>query len=470
LLSTHVERIHNLGLEGIVGEHDGIKREIGMLRNMIDQRKLDMEMENNPQSHKRAEEDEDDDNRSVATIQAGEQYSDEELDDENDEERRRRRDELGRPRTPEPSMGMDDSDGEGDIGMRGIGRRGPRGTIRRGWDNNETGAPEISYASRESVERLTDRLEQLAAQFESALELSRELQAKQVASQEQIASLQAKVDELEASKELSAPASSPESTVPNGESAAPSVSNLVELTKNLEGRWERHREEWQDERERLKAAKEEWERRVRRVEEDISGVREVAATASATAAQANSIATISAKELAALAAEFRSEGPLNGVDQSEFAPPSPRSISSDVLRSDKRKRSSVRRRSRSSSLSPSRNPPNGHAVNDDEGVQPYSPTSMNSVPYSGNGKPIDSQINGKNGRLLSADSRTDSMSSSSAISTPERKPDIVSVSLDPPNSDTDSPYQPLPYLSAVATLTVALIGVAAWTAANHIHA
>ncbi|KIM34263.1 hypothetical protein M408DRAFT_59629, partial [Serendipita vermifera MAFF 305830] len=46
LLSTHVERIHSLGLEGIAGEHDGLKREIGMLREMIDQRKLDMEIEN----------------------------------------------------------------------------------------------------------------------------------------------------------------------------------------------------------------------------------------------------------------------------------------------------------------------------------------------------------------------------------------------------------------------------------------
>lgn len=408
-----------------------------MLREMIDQRKLDMEMENHAQS-KRTDDDEDDDARSVSTVHAGGQYSDEELDDENDEDRRQRRDELGRPRTPEPSMGMDDSDGEGDLGMRGVARRGPRGTIRRGWDAGvsmgESEAAETSSASRESIERLTDRFEQLAAQFESALELSRELQAKQAASQEQIASLQAKVDELEASKELSPVVPTSSEPVASAEPVAPSVvSNLVELSKNLEGRWERQREEWDEERERLRAAKEEWERRVRRVEEDLTGVREVAATASTTASQANGLAIISAKELAALAAEFRDSPAVNNVDQSEFAPPSPRSISSDVLRNDKRKRSSARRRSRSSSQSPSRNLPNGHTINDEDVNQPYSPTSMNSAPYIGNGKPIDLLGSGKDSRRVSdgingldAESRTDSMSSSSAISTSERKPDIVS--------------------------------------------
>jgi hypothetical protein len=441
LLSTHVEKIHSLGLESILGEHDGIKREIGMLRDMIDQRKHEVDLEASAPHHNRPLDD-DDDARSVSTVVAGERYPEDELDEENEEERRRRREELGRPRTPEPSMGLDgDSDGEGDLGMRGAGLRGPRGTIRRTWENGmpRGEAPHVAVennsASKESVERLTDRLEQLAAQFESALELSRELQAKQVVAQEQIASLQAKVDELEASKETSQSNGSPATSEQPGTSPefTPSiVSNLVELTKNLEGRWDRQREEWDQERDRLRAAKEEWERRVRRVEEDLSGVREVAATASTSATHAVNSVNAHAKELAALTSEVRDIHALeHNHDASEFAPPSPRSISSDILR--KRKRTSNRPRSRSSSPSPTRASPNGHII-EEEAIQPYSPTSLNSAPYAANGQPLEGKnYHGDTRRLpttmknLDTISRSDSNSSSSLSSVTGRKPEIVST-------------------------------------------
>lgn len=545
LLSTHVEKIHNLGLENIVGEHDGIKREIGMLRDLIDQQKHEIEISGNTQHRKRAEED-DDDARSVATVVPTEQYQDEELEEENEEERRRRRDELGRPRTPEPSMGMDgDSDGEGDIGVRGMGMHGPSGTIRRSWDgsmnHSDSGSTEAAApaASRESVERLTDRLEQLAAQFESALELSRDLQAKQVAAQEQIATLQAKVDELESIKETvsNQPASEP---VAAASETTPAISNLIDLTKNLEGCWERHQEAWQEERDRLRAAKEEWERRVRRVEDDLLGVREIASAATSVAANASSSVAMTAKALATLSAELRDNDLVDAAEgDHEFAaPPSPRSISSDVLR--KRKRSSARAQSRSTSQSPPPAIPNGHIIGNDDIVHPYSPTSLNSAPYT-NGPSLESNGFGNDGRRLPSGmkgldsvSRTDSMSSSSISSASGRKPDIVSATflplafspVSPPtqtsvgttgNSEASprqcgtqdvqlpaevvtpsvrspaltslhSHYghrfhwliiffifsfllpQPIPYMSAAATLGVALLGVAAWTAANHIHA
>jgi len=529
-------------LESIAGEHDDIKREIGMLRDMIDQRKHEMEHEGVTQLRKHSVDEDEDDARSVTTIIPNNQYGDEELDEENDEERRQRREELGRPRTPEPSMGLDgDSDGEGDIGVRGIAIRGHRGTIRRAWDagipisESSRNASENPPASRETVERLTDRLEQLAAQFESSLELSRELQVKQHAAQEQIASLQAKVEELEALKEAAqnAPPPVPVEQSNGGAEIPPSVvANILDLTKNLEGRWERQREEWEDERERLKAAKEEWERRVRRIEEDLTGIREVASSASTSAARADTISALNAKEIAALTAELHDEAPPNRHGESEFAPPSPRSIASDVLR--KRKRSQ-RHRSRSSSRSPPRTSPNGHAITEDEGVQPYSPTSLGSAPYSGNGQPVDSQGYTNDSRRLPVSlkglelsPRHDSMSSSSVLSSVSgRKPDIVSVQSLPlppsssllhgdwtealvssttqarpeeilfaPSGEPSASNLPAtrsirsqsrrneqilitflilllllqPIMSAVATLGVALIGVAAWTAANHIHA
>lgn len=534
LLSTHVEKIHSLGLESIVGEHDGLKREIGLLRDMLDQRKHDMELETSSQHRKQAADEDEDDAQSVSTIIGSNQYQDEEVEEENDEERRRRREELGRPRTPEPSMGLDgDSDGEGDIGVRGIAMHSHRGTIRGSWEEMpETSqtTPEQQPASRETVERLTERLEQLTAQFESSLELSRDLQAKQQAAQEQIASLQAKVEELEALKEAAqaVPQPPPSDTSASTESTSSVLANIMDLTKNLEGRWERQQEEWGEERERLRAAKEEWERRVRRVEEDLTGVREIAASASTSAVHANTVATANAKEIAALSAEFHDEAPLNREGDSEFAPPSPRSIASDVLR--KRKRS-IRPRSRSSSRSPTRSSPNGHAINEDDAGQPYSPASLNSAPYATNGSAPGSQGYNDGRRLpatvkdLDHPTRSDSTSSSSVISSVSgRKPDIVSVhflpsAFAPPSNSlhegkvTEVPNpssahisqnkllasslstllsqthlfarikqslilafifsslpQPIPYMSAVATLGVALVGVAAWTAANHIHA
>jgi chromosome segregation ATPase len=407
-------------------------------------------------------------------------------------------------------------------------------------NRSDSGAMEAAppSATQDSVERLTDRLEQLAAQFESALELSRDLQSKQVAAQEQITTLQAKVDELEAMKETM----SKHASEPVASEATPSaITNLIDLTKNLEGRWERQQEAWETERDRLRAAKEEWERRVRRVEDDLVGVREIASTANSVAANASSSASMTAKALASLSAEIRDIDDIDAAEDHEFAaPPSPRSISSDVLRNVKRKRSSARAQSRSSSQSPPPAIPNGHIIGNDDIGHPYSPTSLNSAPYA-NGQVLDSNGYGNDPRRLPSGmkgldsvSRTDSMSSSSISSTSGRKPDIVSATFLPRtlstastttlsgvgttgNSETlsgqhatedeqlpaevqnpsvkSSPFisihshygrrihwlilififsfllpQPIPYMSAAATLGVALIGVAAWTAANHIHA
>ncbi|KAG8814741.1 hypothetical protein FRC17_000992 [Serendipita sp. 399] len=460
ILSTHVEKIQNLGLESIVGEHDGIKREIGMLRDLIDQQKHELV---NNQPHPRGVDDDDDDARSISTVVPGEQFVDEELDDENLEERRQRSRELGRPRTPEPSMGLDDSDGEDQAGVRVR-----RGTIRRGWDagtsrsESDTG-PVAPVATQECVDRLASRLEQLAAQFESALDHSRDLQAKQVLAQEQIASLQAKVEELEANREpvaASSSAASPEAEREDTTNpvAPPVLAGLLELTKTLEGKWDRQQEEWSEERERLKATKEEWEKRVRRVEEDLVGVREIAAAASTSATHANSIAALAAKEIAALAAVHRDEDEAVGADASEFAPPSPRSISSDILRQRKK---SARQRSRSRSRSPTRNIPNGHSVNEEDPVQPYSPTSINSGPYAANGQAIESNgYNGEGRRLPPSMKGLDPPSRSDSIGSPS---DHLLV----PSQRSEMPLSIVP---AAATLFVAIAGIAAWTAATHMHA
>lgn len=182
MLTTHVDKIDSLGLESIVGEHDGLKREIGKLKEMIDHQKLEttMAIASHEQTRKQAMEEDDDDTRSVGTVMPSEQF-DEDMEDDNLEARRRRSRELGRPRTPEPSMGMDDSDGEGDMNLSGPARLASRGTVRRGWDgrteNGSADATLLSSTTQESVDKLTERLDELTARFESAIQHTQQLQA-----------------------------------------------------------------------------------------------------------------------------------------------------------------------------------------------------------------------------------------------------------------------------------------------------
>lgn len=377
ILSTHVEKMHNLDLETVVGEHDGMKREIGMLRDLIDQRQRELELKRQLQLQK-AIEDDDDDAKSVATVIAGGQFHEDE-DEENDDERRQRREELGRPRTPEPSLGDGDSDGEGDIGVRTINIRNRGGTIRGSWNGDASGSaggsqhkPELALASRESVDKLTERLEQLAIQFVSAIELSKSLQTQQQVAQEQIAFLQAKVDELEGAKEQWATASAQSDEKQETKEAGATVA-LFDLNKSFEGRWERQREEWEEERARLNEARLEWEQRVRKVEEDVHGLKELATAANTAAVEASSVASAAEKSIAALSTQL-STPPANGVAHKtqppdlEFqAPPSPRSLSSDSTRA-RRKRPSSPTRSRSTSRSSQPKPlANGHVHIESEG-------------------------------------------------------------------------------------------------------
>lgn len=459
--------MHNLGLETIAGEHDGMKRDIGMLRDLIDQRQRELELKRQLQMQK-AIEDDDDDAKSVATVMAGEQFHEDD-DEENDDERRQRREELGRPRTPEPSLGDGDSDGEGDIGVRTINIRNLSGTIRGGgsWNGDATGPggalqhkPELVPASRESVDKLTERFEQLAAQFVSAIELSKSLQTQQLAAQEQIASLQAKVVELESAKDqwATASAQSEEKEEEAGVAAA-----LLELSKTFEGKWERQKEEWEEERARLNEARLQWEQRMRKVEEDVNVVTEVATAAKTAAVEASSVAGATEKLVAALATQL-SIPPANGVAHKphqqdvEFqGPPSPRSLSSDSTRA-RRKRSSSPTRSRSASRSPRPKPlANGHAHLESEGGSiasiDLSPTTSKFIPGalggSADGRSPHSPQNGPRLQVRPKSSTEDvdaATPASSLTSSPlSRKSDQVSFRFLPRSPHTPPRTAPVTY-------------------------
>jgi hypothetical protein len=451
--------MHNLGLETMVGEHDGMKREIGMLRELIDQRQRELELKRQLQMQK-AIEDDDDDAKSVATVIAGDQFHEDE-DEENDDERRQRREELGRPRTPEPSLGDGDSDGEGDIGVRTINIRDRGGTIRGGsWNGDATGSaggsqhkPELAPASRDSVDKLTERLEQLAIQFVSAIELSKSLQTQQQAAQEQIAFLQAKVVELEGAKEQWAAAST--QSEENGVAVA-----LLELNKTFEGKWERQREEWEEERTRLNEARLEWEQRVRKVEGDVDDAKELATAAKTVAVEASSVASAAEKSVAALSTQL-STPPANGVahktqppDLESQAPPSPRSLSSDSTRA-RRKRPSSPTRGRSTSRSSQPKPlANGHLhVEPDAGPIASCPTASKFLPGAlGESADGRSPLSPKNGPRLQVrpNSSTEDVDAAASISSSNssplsRKSDQVSFRFFPRPPHTPPRTTPVTY-------------------------
>lgn len=175
------------------------------------------------------------------------------------EERRRRRDELGRPRTPEPGMGM---------GGNLYESRARSKTLRQ--SPSESTHPHLpNGVSSSVVDDLTARLASLSSQLESALELSSTLQAQHATAQSTISALESKVDALEGLVKLALGNQRPKSPQ-NSTSEPPQTETLTSMIndwkKSVEGQWSSVQEEWSQERERLSRAREEWESKARLVD------------------------------------------------------------------------------------------------------------------------------------------------------------------------------------------------------------
>lgn len=373
-LAGHVDKIR--ALEGVLAEHDAIKREVSSLRETIDERRRSsmsppnsMELLAHPHSHdehrrpdgheeghsefeegdgdETEHDDDDDDARSISTIVPHELERVDEEDEEaaalaeaaEDEDRRRRRDELGRPRTPEPSsMGMEDDDQE------------HRDAHRSGFTDiplDRSTSPSAPSNKHHVVpEEMSNRLATLASQLETAIELSRTLQLQHAQAQDTITSLQAKVSALEgrvqtseerieshseAVETLRTAAHAPAATS-DVSAERESLSDMVnEWKKNVEGRWGGVQEAWDSERDRLRKASEEWERRAREMEASVQGA----------------VVRLDAglERMDAWAREHRTENGTNGdakhghpMGVGLVTPPSPRSLSSDSSRSRQRRR------------------------------------------------------------------------------------------------------------------------------------
>ncbi|KAF9074708.1 hypothetical protein BDP27DRAFT_1316695 [Rhodocollybia butyracea] len=232
------------------------------------------------------------------------------------------RQQLGRPRTPEPSN-------------LGMGRPKPM-------TSPTTFTPQP--LPNAIVDELTTRLNTLQAQLDSALALSSNLQAQHSTAQSTISALENKVEALEnlvtatltaqqrplapqtAASELS------EQALSQHVERESLTSMVMEWKKSVEGQWSNVQEEWNQERARLSRAREEWETKVRQVDDGLERMQRM-------------------QKVALDTPFFHSNG---DIKHGLVTPPSPRSLSSDSNRPRRKRSGSSRGRTSSRKRSTSR--------------------------------------------------------------------------------------------------------------------
>ncbi|PFH47881.1 hypothetical protein AMATHDRAFT_114022, partial [Amanita thiersii Skay4041] len=271
-LASHMDKIRVL--ESVFAEQEALKQEIRGLREMMEthEERLKFELE-----------DYDDDARSIATIVPHELEPVDEEDEENealehetqqlseeaelqvqdletDEEKHRRREELGRPRTPEPT----------NLGMGA--------TIHEQVQTSPThslGQPLPSVTSQidERTREISDQVTALSEQVQAILAVKSSLEAQHLAAQATIQALEKKVEVLEAmvkntqeqSAQVPPPPPAPVTVTPD-EPRESLTEMLSEWKRSVQGQWSFVQEEWTHERERLNRAREEFEAKSRQME------------------------------------------------------------------------------------------------------------------------------------------------------------------------------------------------------------
>lgn len=350
-LASHVDKVR--ALEDMLAEHEAIKSDIATLRELMDERKREFELLRHEGAHRANEQHDelrsgryrgdDDDTSSIHTVvpHTLERVDEEDEDqlmneEEEDEDRRRRREELGRPRTPEPTgMGMDDE--ESPNTKR---RHRPAGTPNRD-------------AESVVLDELAERLSALSGRIDSAVEFNNSLQAQHAATQTTISLLQSKIVTLEEMvqatqsqlQQQNAAQEAAQAEIlkavrepPRDEERESLTAMLNEWKKGVEGQWSAVQEEWSQERERLNKAREEWETRAKTLEMGFDA-KVNASVASIIAVQRHH--------------SYLPNGDikLNG-GAGLVTPPSPVSVASNPGRSKSRRRRSSSSRGRSRSPSP----------------------------------------------------------------------------------------------------------------------
>ena len=368
-LNSHFDKIRSL--DSLLAEHEVIKREVSSLRELLEEEKRELEhvrggrrqavphLRQHPEDEDGDLQSDDDDVQSIATVTTHELERVEEEDEEQmaeEEERGHRRDEFTRPRTPEPTgLGMDDEDDKARSQSR----------------SPSPPPPTTSQGAPPSSEDVNMRLATLSSQLESALELSRSLQAQHTTAMGTISFLEAKVNALESSVHTSQ--AQAQSHVAEASQERASLTSLVnEWKRGVEGQWGGVQEEWAQERARLARARDEWELRVHAVEKGLEG-------------------TIAKVDAGLTTLEQERPPPPHKQNGSAHVglvtPPSPRSLSSDSdspSKSRRKKRSAASRgRSRSKDGSTS----SSEAANLDGDGSSSASVAAGSLPPNANPRP-----------------------------------------------------------------------------------
>ena len=166
-LANYSDKFHIL--DSLIAEHDSFKHDVDLIKVFMDERKR--EAQTREQHHNEEFSNDDDDARSIASVVPHELERVDEEDEEaaaaEHEDHRRSSREVGRPRTPKPSLAEFD-------------------------DNHHRSKPRSQIP-----DDIIRRLETLSSQLESALELSWSLQAQQASAQITIQPLEHKTTELQ---------------------------------------------------------------------------------------------------------------------------------------------------------------------------------------------------------------------------------------------------------------------------------
>ncbi|KAF8475184.1 hypothetical protein DFH94DRAFT_846524 [Russula ochroleuca] len=159
-----------VGANSVLAEHEVIKREVSSLRELLEEEKREPEQirGGRPQAEPRRQQHPEDEDGELQSDADGHELERVEEEDEEqlaveEEERGHSRDGLTRPRTPEPTgLGMDDEDDKAHSRSR----------------SPSPPPPTASQGAPPSSEDFNLRLAALSTRLESALELSRSLQAR----------------------------------------------------------------------------------------------------------------------------------------------------------------------------------------------------------------------------------------------------------------------------------------------------
>ena len=256
-LTSYTNKFHIL--DSLITEHNSFKHDVDLIKVFMEERKQEAQVRE--QSHNEGFSSDDNDTHSVATVIPHElgrvDEEDEETTAEHEDCRRSSR-EVSQPRTPKPSLAGFDDDGH----------HQPK-------------------SGSHTSEDIIHRLETLPSQLESALELSRSLQAQQASTQNTIQLLKNKVTELQqlvqatqmklddrhvvhqaAIKEAIKLVRVPKQ---EREKERESLTEMInEWKKGVEGKWTSVQEEWSVEKDRLRCARDKWELKTKTIEDNIS--------------------------------------------------------------------------------------------------------------------------------------------------------------------------------------------------------